>query len=427
MFLPIEGSLVIVTIKPLDQQILFIIDTNTGQITELVQKQGSLSSPNWSPDGTRIAYRSSFFHSQILDTVTGTEQTITVFENHSPDENFYPDEWSPDASNILYDAVIVGFPQILYRLYLMDINTSVLTEIESFQTPAIFPEIPSSSTSDIAVYGIRSVQRNPVYGNWIMLQFEAFDASLLDDPTTPPDLNPFLGSSVSVLWNYETDQMINLDQLVDSRIRTEELQWNPDGSKLFANTYNHSKRLSEVYLFSFSPTGVLSVLDSAVTEHTAEFWLGAGDLIITRTLDTSTLANTYYIAEIINGQLHETEFFRIEDTRFSSTGGSDWYIRATEEEKRLLTCTFDLSLETRLAVGVRGRVTVNDETYELRSAPGTDADIITQMPEDTEFDVIGEPWCANGYRWWQIQLTDGMIGYTAEADHDTYFLEPALP
>lgn len=52
-------------------------------------------------------------------------------------------------------------------------------------------------------------------------------------------------------------------------------------------------------------------------------------------------------------------------------------------------------------------VTDNDGTLdELRSTPGTDSDIIAQMPEGTEFDVVGEPWCVNGSRWWQIQLTD---------------------
>jgi hypothetical protein len=34
------------------------------------------------------------------------------------------------------------------------------------------------------------------------------------------------------------------------------------------------------------------------------------------------------------------------------------------------------------------------------------------------------PWCADEYRWWQLELDDGMMGWSAEGDTENYFLEP---
>jgi hypothetical protein len=48
---------------------------------------------------------------------------------------------------------------------------------------------------------------------------------------------------------------------------------------------------------------------------------------------------------------------------------------------------------------------------------------VALMAEGTPFDVIGGPWCADGYRWWQLQLADGTQGWSAEADTSGYFLE----
>ena len=50
-----------------------------------------------------------------------------------------------------------------------------------------------------------------------------------------------------------------------------------------------------------------------------------------------------------------------------------------------------------------------------------------RLPEGMAFDVVGGPACINGdsyYRFWQIELADGTVGWAAEADNDDYFMEP---
>ncbi len=102
----------------------------------------------------------------------------------------------------------------------------------------------------------------------------------------------------------------------------------------------------------------------------------------------------------------------------------DWHLAATSEDQAALSCLFDATLPARLAVGGRGQVAFTDGTpSRLRDTPGLDGAQVALMAEGTPFDVIGGPWCADGYRWWQLQLADGTQGWSAEADTSGYFLE----
>jgi|GEM_PF-5107909 len=83
----------------------------------------------------------------------------------------------------------------------------------------------------------------------------------------------------------------------------------------------------------------------------------------------------------------------------------------------------DEAPESRLAIGMRARVTYTDGVpLRVRNAPN--GEIITQLQEGTEFNVIGGSVCENGYLWWQIQTDDNLIGWSAEGADDSYFIEP---
>src|SRR5690606_7365236 len=59
-----------------------------------------------------------------------------------------------------------------------------------------------------------------------------------------------------------------------------------------------------------------------------------------------------------------------------------------------------------------------------------DAAEIDQMPGGTEFNVLAGPVCENAdlyYRFWQVQLDDGSIGWAVEASNSEYFIEPVPP
>lgn len=80
---------------------------------------------------------------------------------------------------------------------------------------------------------------------------------------------------------------------------------------------------------------------------------------------------------------------------------------------------------SRMAIGMTGRIAFTDgTTTRLRADATTQADIIFEMPEGLEFVVVGGPECAGNYTWWQLQLSDGTTGWTAEGDDIDYFIEP---
>lgn len=80
---------------------------------------------------------------------------------------------------------------------------------------------------------------------------------------------------------------------------------------------------------------------------------------------------------------------------------------------------------SRLSVGMMARVSFTDGTpLRLRQTAGTGGTFIKDMPEGTQFAVIGGPECQNSLTWWNVQLGDGSSGWAAEGDSDEYFIEP---
>ena len=100
-------------------------------------------------------------------------------------------------------------------------------------------------------------------------------------------------------------------------------------------------------------------------------------------------------------------------------------------EKYGLSCLFDQAQPTQLNIGARARVNFTNGTpLRLRVEPNLAATEIQQMPEGTQFDIVGGPACENAdscYRFWQLRLDDETVGWAAEADNTTYFIEPVPP
>ncbi len=82
--------------------------------------------------------------------------------------------------------------------------------------------------------------------------------------------------------------------------------------------------------------------------------------------------------------------------------------------------------QSRLQVGSTGRVTqVPNLPNRLRSYPSFEGVVLGQMPPGSAFAVLSGPICTNGIWWFQVNY-NGTIGWTAEGDAFTYWLEPAF-
>lgn len=157
-------------------------------------------------------------------------------------------------------------------------------------------------------------------------------------------------------------------------------------------------------------------------------WLNALDLFIAFQRNPERQSDDDYIlmiGQIVDNTWHSTEFIRIPIEDFPIFRYGDWYITASDEEKYALSCLFDQSLPARLEVNAGGRVAFTGGTpSRLRDEPGLIGQQVALLPEGAAFNVIGGPACTNGYRWWQLALADGTVGWAAEGDAEAYFLEP---
>lgn len=78
---------------------------------------------------------------------------------------------------------------------------------------------------------------------------------------------------------------------------------------------------------------------------------------------------------------------------------------------------------SRLAVGERGQVIAATSANNLRAEPSTSSEVLTQIPVSGLFTVLAGPRCGENSAWWQVDY-NGTIGWTAEGQGDTYWLEP---
>jgi serine/threonine protein kinase len=64
-----------------------------------------------------------------------------------------------------------------------------------------------------------------------------------------------------------------------------------------------------------------------------------------------------------------------------------------------------------LHVGGQARVYVEDEGLKLRAGPGTNYDVLENMPKGTIVTLIGDPTTAQGYNWWRVRSPNGREGW----------------
>ena len=81
-------------------------------------------------------------------------------------------------------------------------------------------------------------------------------------------------------------------------------------------------------------------------------------------------------------------------------------------------------LPSRLTVGGYGRVTtVPYLPNTIRTFASYSGAAIGQIPVSSVFAVLSGPVCADNTAWWQVNY-NGIIGWTAEGNGSTYWLEP---
>lgn len=80
---------------------------------------------------------------------------------------------------------------------------------------------------------------------------------------------------------------------------------------------------------------------------------------------------------------------------------------------------------SRLTKGARGRIIYSDGSpLNLRKTPGLNGEVLSAVPEGEKFTVTDPPKCIDNFVWWNVDFGSGLIGWVAEGDKDSYFIEP---
>ena len=76
-----------------------------------------------------------------------------------------------------------------------------------------------------------------------------------------------------------------------------------------------------------------------------------------------------------------------------------------------------------VSVGDLAEVTFAGVGLSLREEAGLSAALIRKLPSRTQLRILDGPRCAEGYRWWNVQVvTDGRTGWVGDSDQDDVWL-----
>ena len=363
---------------------IWVMDIATEAFTRIAEQPAApseiyRSTPTWSPDGTQLAWTEVFqnYSSQIViyDFATNSQRVLTDdFDLGFQDAGLFvpPVIWGAGGLSRLlftFEGSNNGIRTILevYDPVNGDLRTLDLTSGDNYANSHIW--VKNQGQDQIAV-----VDSN---GSWSVVDI----GTGLRIPAHPPILR-LLHSSESAV----TLMPIRADN---------SWHWYADYDVTMDNTGYVSYGLSPHNLPAISPDG------SAVA------WNFEGNVTIE---NFQTGQQT-----ILTG-----------DTNYRPWKPSVvWAPLVWEIESNEGVRLCPNSPPTQFNAGVAGYVLPGDSNT-IRSLPGTgnNSEVLGRIPANDEFLVIGNSRCGDDGRMWLNVIYNGIIGWTAEGDGNTYWLAP---
>jgi len=383
-------------------------------------------------EGDRFNYSTSNIPSNIYNFNTNTSITLSPIQDHIPnlDEYFVNGQWL-DNNRFLLEYYDIGSSPALSKVGVYNLDTQTYTLIlplswgESITTlnqyiPSL--SLPIGIINEYTLSGSFYFYPHPQLPQWLFTQIYA------NGPTTTDEEGYIYSDNIAllVLWNFQTGESMLLNSYLDFDYAFG-TAWSSDGKRLFLRTRDDVNRIYQIETLYIGDLSIDSEIEHLYTtaipkSHTILDSFGYSDLILTMDYIENSSERSIYITDVTQNQYHSQKFIQDIPALFS-----DFYLDASDTEKWHLSCLFDRTLPTQLVVGGVAKVAFREGTPAgWRAFPGITEDILAQVAEGTVFDIIREPECRDGSRWWQVRLSDGTEGFVAEASTDEYFIEPVV-
>ena len=112
---------------------IFVMDANGSNQTNLTNGVGSYHSPSWSPDGSKIVFSKS---SEIWVMGSDGSNQIQISPNGGTAGS---PSWSPDGSKILFSSLRAGVSEWATEVFVMDADGSNQTQISNPRKLRLYP------------------------------------------------------------------------------------------------------------------------------------------------------------------------------------------------------------------------------------------------------------------------------------------------
>lgn len=381
---PLPADVAVLDLATLQSTIIAVQPADASFITENVPDSALLrSGVTWSPDGTRVAWGEVHYPSFAPETnrlviFDLNRHETTVLVTHLPEQAGVPSPVNPRWGGAGIAAASYEYDPATSTFY-----ARIL--VYSDQDGHLLSATRTSEDEESRFNDFLWV--NGGGKDWILIQYSPSRSMFgeLLDPLTgavslalakPELVNPLVPDSAAITFDY--DPYAEWPQFYSWTLTYA-------GGQQVAG----ANRISAVTRVTLGPDGQAMAqvsIDGLLTILWPDAHVTEGPVL------TDAFANLYW-------------------------GPAAWRI--------FVPATCGTALPARLYAGGTGMVSLATTPNNVRSEAATGT-VIGQLQPGEDFQVLAGPVCAGGMNWWQIDNYGGLVGWTAESDSTTYWLDPTI-
>jgi Tol biopolymer transport system component len=240
-----SGSIAFMKVVGNGTQQLFTIEPDGSDEQQLTDfSTASIESPDWSPDGSKIAFDTDLGGNVHIYVVNADGSGLTQIT--SGDGFEFAPSWSPDGTKMAIDAAVPDLPE---GIFIVDLATGALTQVTA-NPYGIFDTEPSYSPDGTRITFTRIKKFQPHFHG---------------------------GQTAVFVVNVDGS---NLRQLTPWGMDAAESDWSPDGSKIAFNDADERIKTASIYVMNADGTSLTKITHDENEGSFRPSWSPQGDRIV---------------------------------------------------------------------------------------------------------------------------------------------------